>query len=171
MEKGEFIEETLSLEEIKEQNESIYKSYRDEYRDLLAAEKNQEEKMMVNQKNEESEDDINISSFIDHNDIETELNKFNNFDENKNENLLIESHQINEVNNKKKNDFINSNGHGKNFISIIVLYLAVSDEKFDVIIEKKRELKNKIKQYIQSIRKEYIIIFSILILLIKKFFM
>lgn len=43
------------------------------------------------------------------------------------------------------------------------------DEKCNSILQKKRELKNKIKHHLESIRIEYIILFSIIILFIKKF--
>jgi len=173
LEKGEFYEDKIILDEINEKNELIYESYPNEYNNLLLASKDPEAKKLTELKENQTEDIVYInSSFFCHDDIESELNDFNESEKINNENLLSEFLQTkNERNKDKKTQQIRLKQVKLLIYYFILLILEKTDDKFKMIIQKKRDLKDKIKNYLESIRVEYFILFSITVLFIKKFYM
>ena len=108
MEKGEFNEEKLFLDEIREQNELIYGSYRNEYY-LLLDNTNPEAHTFTKVEEKEIEDDLDVLSFINQSDIVTELNEVNESEKINNENLLLDSLITNQNLINKKEENIPSN--------------------------------------------------------------
>lgn len=109
MEKGEFIQEKLSLEDLNEENQFLYDSYDNEYLHLILENKNGVPKIINEKKPNHTEDYIDVSSFVDQDDIVTELNQLDESERIKNDNLLIESLQKNKnLTNNKENCIISN---------------------------------------------------------------
>ena len=108
IEKEEFKEEKISIDEITEKNEYIYDSFRKEYLNLLNEDEREKQKKFNDTKENKSEDNIDVSSFINQDDIVYESHESMNESENpKDENLLINLQSIEEI-----NDYKNKNtGH------------------------------------------------------------